>query len=328
MSEAAPTLAAPVLAAPPDAAAWDALVAACPEATVFHTSAWASLWISEWPGAKWEALVLEDGDGYAAALPMVVRRRTVARAVYSMPFGTYGGPLVRAEHPDPGGARRRLLEAYAERVGGAWTLRSELTWFPGSTAEIPEGLHPYERSTHMLPLTADFGTLAAGFAPSTRRLVRQAMESGLELRPAESEEDVRAFYALAVETIRRRGGRVQPYSLYRRIHELLGPAGLARFHLVRRGETPVAGSLHLFHAGVATNWLPVSRESAWHLRPNNFLVAGLLESLCAAGYVAYDFGASPPGAAGLIRFKEGWGARPRPVAVAGRRSGLHRRLRG
>ena len=57
------------------------------------------------------------------------------------------------------------------------------------------------------------------------------------------------------------------------------------------------------------------------------LIAQVLESLCAAGYLEYNFGASPPDAEGLIRFKEGWGATRRPVVVVERRSGLHRRLR-
>jgi hypothetical protein len=53
----------------------------------------------------------------------------------------------------------------------------------------------------------------------------------------------------------------------------------------------------------------------------------VLESLCGAGYLEYNFGASPPDAEGLIRFKEGWGATRRPVLILERRSGLHRRLR-
>ena len=39
------------------------------------------------------------------------------------------------------------------------------------------------------------------------------------------------------------------------------------------------------------NWLPVSLESSWPLRPNNFLIARTLETLCDAGYLAYNFGA-------------------------------------
>jgi len=314
--------------AEPDRAAWDALVAASRQATVFHTSAWAELWLAEWRGARWVAHVIEDHGGYAAGIAAVVRNRGIGRTVLSMPFGTYGGPLVREGHPDPASARRDLLESFARLMGSRWTLRSEMTWYQGEMDEVPPELNAHESFTHVLPLGTDFETLAEGFTPAARRLVRQAEESGLTIRAAVSEEDVRAFYGIAVETVRRRGGKPKPWSLYERIHRTLVPGGVARFHLVHHGEDAVAGSLHLFHEGTAMNWLPVSIESSWPLRPNNFLVARTLETLCQAGYLEYNFGASPHDAAGLIRFKEGWGATPRPLVVAGRRSSVHRKLRG
>ncbi len=314
--------------APPDPAAWEDLVAKAPGATVFHTAAWARLWEEEWPDARWEAVALEEGEGYAAAIGAIVRRRGPARVLYSMPFATYGGPLVRAGHPDPAGARRALLEAWAGEARRWGVLRSELAWYGGLRGEIPEGLGALEGFTHVLPLTPDLDALWEGFAPSTRRLVRQAQESGLAIHAVEREEELRVFYDLAVETVRRRGGSPKPYSLYARIFSSLVPAGLARYHLVHHGEEAVAGSLHFFHEGSAFSWLPVSRERHWHLRPNNFLIARLLETLAEAGYLEYNFGASPPDAAGLIRFKEGWGAKPRPVLLAGTRTALHRRLRG
>ena len=314
--------------APPDPGAWDALVARARGATVFHTSAWARIWEEEWPGARWQALTLEDSGGYAAALGAIVLHRGPARTIHSMPFATYGGPIVREGHPDPAAARRELLAAWARETRRFLTLRSSLAWFRGERGDLPESFEAVEGFTHVLPLGVEPDALWAGFSPSTRRLVRQAEESGLTMRAVDSEEELRVFYGLAAETVRRRGGRPKPYSLYQRIWRSMGPAGLARVHLVQHDGESIAGSLHFFHEGVATSWLPVSRESRWHLRPNNFLTARILESLASAGYLEYNFGASPAGAEGLVRFKEGWGARRAPVLLAGSRAALHRALRG
>jgi CelD/BcsL family acetyltransferase involved in cellulose biosynthesis len=314
--------------APVDPAAWDALVAASPDATVFHTAAWARIWEEEWPDARWEALALEDGGGYAAAIGAIVRRRGPVRVVYSMPYATYGGPIVRRGHPDPARARTALLEAWAREARGLLTLRSELAWYRGDRAAFPDALAPVEAFTHVLPLTPDVEALWQGFAPSTRRLVRQGEESGLTMRAIEGEEELRVFHEIATGTVHRRGGRPKPYSLFARIWRTMAPAGLARVHLVQHAGEDIAGSLHFFHEGVATSWLPVSRQERWHLRPNNFLTAHILETLASAGYLEYNFGASPEDAAGLIRFKEGWGARRRPVLLAGTRTAIHRRLRG
>lgn len=316
-----------VLASPPDPERWDALVAGAAGGSLFHTAAWAKLWTDEWPGARWEALVVEEGGAYVAGIGAIVRRRGPFRTVDAMPYATYGGPVVRKGHPDPRGLATALLEGFARWIGGAFVLRASLAWEDGDREAFPERMPPADAFTHVLPLTADYEEVASHFSPSTRRLVRQSDESGLTIETADSVEKVRAFYDLAVETVRRRGGTPKPRSLYERIFHDLAAKGLGRYHLVRHGDDVVAGSLHFFHEGVATNWLPVSSESAWPLRPNNFLIASILETLCAAGYFEYNFGASPPDAAGLIRYKEGWGARPRPVLLAGRRSGLHRRLR-
>jgi len=311
----------------PEPERWDALVAQAENTSIFHTAAWASVWTDEWRNARWEALVLEDDAGYAAGLGAIVRRRGFWRSVDAMPYATYGGPIVRRGHPDPAGARRAILQAFEAWIRSRRVLRAGLAWYGGCAEELPDGLSSRESFTHVLPLAADFEELAQRFSASTRRLIRQSEASGLAIRAIANDADLRAFYDIAVETVRRRGGEPKPFSLYERIAATLVPTGLARYHLVTLGEEPVAGSLHLFHEGAATSWLPVSRESFWHLRPNNFLIAHVLESLCAAGYLEYNFGASPPDAEGLIRFKEGWGAKRRPVLLFERRSGLHRRLR-
>ena len=313
---------------PPDPLAWGALVQGAEGASIFHTEAWAGLWTGEWRDARWEAIAyLDQSGGYLGAIGAVVRRRGFFRTVDAMPFQTYGGPIVRRGIPEGPAIRRALLDAFARWIRGRFVLRSGLSWYEGVPEEMPEDLPFAEAFTHVLPLGRPFDELVDGFSPSTRRLIRQADESGLTIRPASTEEELRAYYALVVETVKRRGGTPKPFSLYRRIHRDLVPAGLARYHLVAHGEEFVAGSLHLFHEGTAMNWLPVSRVSAWHLRPNNFLIASVLSSLCDAGYLDYNFGASPPDAHGLIRFKEGWGASRRNVLNAGSRSGIHRRLR-
>ena len=164
----APPLAA---AAPPDRSAWEALARSARKATVFHTAPWADLWLGEWRDARWEAIVVEEGGGYAGAIGAIVRRRGPLRTVHAMPYGTYGGPLVREGHPDPASVRRRLLDAYAHLAGSRLTVRSELTWYEGAREEIPDRLPAESAFTHVLPLNADYEALAEGFAPSTRRLM-------------------------------------------------------------------------------------------------------------------------------------------------------------
>ena len=316
------------LVSPPDPAAWDALVAESDTATVFHTSAWARLWIAEWPGARWEAVVLPDGSGYAGALGLIIHDGPFGRRVLSMPYGTYGGPVVRRGHPDPSAVRRLLLEGYGQLVRHAWVMLSELTWFEGRRDELSADLVATDGSTHVRPLTPDFGGLLSALPHSIRSRVRQAEEHGLTVRPITDARGVRAYHALAVRTVRRLGGLPKPLSLYQRIFRSLVPEGMARYHLVEHRGQPVAGSLHFTYRGSALNWLTVSDDRKLDLRPNHLLIARVMEELCTAGYHEYNLGGSPPDAEGLIKFKEAWGGTRRPVLELRRRGMVIRLLRG
>ena len=316
------------LVSPPDPAAWDALVAECDTATVFHTSAWARLWIAEWPGARWEAIVLPEAGGYAGALGLLIHDGPLGRRVLSMPYGTYGGPIVRRDHPDPSSVSRQLLAGYAQLVAHAWVMLSELTWYDGRRDELPPDLAATEGFTQVRPLGPDYEALFRLLPLNIRSRVKQAEEHGLTVRPVTDARGVRAYHALAVRTVRRLGGLPKPLSLYQRIFRSLVPPGLARYDLAEHKGIPIAGSLHFTFRGRALNWLTVSDDRKWDLRPNHLLIARVMRDLCGSGYHEYNLGSSPPGAEGLIQFKESWGATRRPVLELRRRSAFYRMLRG
>jgi CelD/BcsL family acetyltransferase involved in cellulose biosynthesis len=298
---------------PPDGSAWASLLGAAERASVFHTAEWARLWTAEWPGARWEALVIEDGTGYAAALPFISRSRIFGRTIASMPYGTYGGPIVRAGLADAPRVRGELLGAFAGVLGAGMLHRGELSWEAGALAEVPPTLHASEGFTHVRSLTRDYAAVMAEFRPTIRARMRQAEEQGLTLHAATDAADVRAYYAMVLDTLKRRRARPKPLALYQRVLEALVPAGLARFDLAMHGETPIGGSLHLLYRGVAVNWLTVSYHAHLRLRPNHFLISRVIQSLCGSGYREYNLGGSPVDATELIQFKEGWGAEKRAV---------------
>jgi len=311
---------------PPDPAAWDALVAEAEGATVFHTAAWARLWLATWPGSRWEAVVVREGPSYVGGLGAIVRPGVLGRTLLAMPFATYGGPIVRRGHDDPAALRRRLLEGYAALIGSGRTLFSELTWYEGNAAELPATLAVEPAFTHVRRLDDDFEALMASLDHAVRARVRQAIEYGLTVRPVTDAAGVGLYHQLALRTMERRSGRPKTLALYQWIFEHLVSAGLARYDLVEHQGVAIAGSLHLLHRGVGMNWLTVSDERHWKLRPNNLLIATVMRELCAAHYREYNLGGSPAGAAGLIRFKEGWGATRRTVLQARTRGLVHRLL--
>jgi len=204
---------------------------------------------------------------------------------------------------------------------------AELTWYEGRRDELPAGLDASEGFTHVRALAPDFAALLAALPHSIRSRVRQAEEHGLVFSPVTDRAGVRTYHELAVATMKRLGGTPKTLSLYERVFDRLVPAGLARFDLVEHQGAAIAGSVHVLHRGAALNWLTVSDDRHWKLRPNHLLIAEVMKALCAQGYREYNLGGSPADAEGLIQFKEAWGAARRPVLEVRRRSLLHRLLR-
>jgi CelD/BcsL family acetyltransferase involved in cellulose biosynthesis len=323
----------------PEPARWDALVESAEGATVFHTAAWARTWAAEWPGATWQVIARNDGAKLAAGLAFVARTGAGGRRIFSMPDGTYGGPLVGPGSADPAANRRRLLEEYGRLVSARGVLASQLTWLAppgapsaraalaGTEAGMPGGLETQESFTQVVALGPGFDPTLAHLPHGVRSRVRQAEESGLTLRTAADPAAVRAYHELVVRNARRHGSRPRPLSLYLRVLEILVPLGLARFDLVEHQGEVIGGSLHLLHGGRAVNWLTVADDGKRQLRPNHFVIARWLRERSAAGDREYDLGSSPAGAQGLIDFKSSWGSSRRAVLVLRRRSLLDRLLR-
>ena len=241
------------------------------------------------------------------ALGWIARRHG---SVADAPRATCGGPIVRDRHPGRNGGRTR-----SDRdVPGACRAcpPAQLT---GRASGFPRGSSP-EGSAHVL------------------RLENIYRRCGPRLPPPPTGQE-----RTKIRSRGRIGGR--SCSVPSRSPRRRGPARRKR-GAVHDGVSPIS-SRPVSRAitwwstrghgreppSLPQEWrqLAPSREASWPLRPNNFLVASLLETLCQAGYNEYNFGASPSDASGLIRFKEGWGARPRPVWSLARRSALHRRLR-
>jgi GNAT acetyltransferase-like protein len=315
----------------PQPAAWDAFVAECDEATVFHTSAWARVWTEEWPGAQWRAIAWQKDGELLAGIGFIDRPSLLGRQVLSMPDGTFGGPIVRRGVPADAAAhiRGRLLASYHERWREPLIRRVHLTWL-APTAEEDGGLSELELEegfTQVVPLGPDVEALLSRLPHGVRSRVRQAEEAGLILRPITESAGVSVFQELAARNALRHGSRPRPLSLYEQVFEYLVPRGLARFDLVEHDGRVIGGSVHLLANGRALNWLTVADEENRGLRPTHFIIAHWLRELCGAGFREYDLGGSPVDARGLIEFKESWGAERR-VVLTGRWPGWLYRVLG
>jgi CelD/BcsL family acetyltransferase involved in cellulose biosynthesis len=280
---------------------WLEFVSAQPEALPVHHPAWAQV-LEETYGFESLALVLESGGAISAGMPVLRVRRPLGGARWiSLPFTDYSPPLGD-------------LEALAPELDGVpaahGVTRLEIrSPFPGATSKPSE-----PPLLHTLPLDSDPDAAAKRFRDSVRRNIRKGERSGVTVRRAEEEADlVDVFYGLHVETRRRLGVPVQPRRFFRLLWRTVVEPGLGFVLLAEHGERPLAGAVFLAWKGTVAYKYGASDPQWLGLRPNEVLFRDAIAWACTNGYSTLDFGRTDADAAGLRRFKLGWGCEEAPL---------------
>jgi hypothetical protein len=290
---------------------WDAYVRAHPRAAAYHLGAWAAILRGAY-GARPHYLAIEgDGGALRGVLPLTYRRGLLSgRRLRSLPAVPAAGPL-----GDSRADEARLLAAacaLGARIARVLAVNSRAE---GLERELPDlGVVPMPPAW-VLALPRDAEELRGRWKRSSNlaRSVRRAEAGDLRVREARGEDDLRAFYRLYLETMRKHRSlprSLRQLSLARR--HLQGDGVFRLFLAEREGErAPVSGGVfHCFNGSVELLY-NASAERHLELRPNHALYWGVLRWAIERGLDRFDFGFAWPGSP-LGAFKAQWGAEPVP----------------
>jgi hypothetical protein len=284
---------------------WDALVETHPGAGAYHQSAWARV-LRRAHGVKPRYLGLEDRDGKLnGGLPLMSSRGLVSgRRLRALPVVPPADPIAPTQE-----GRTALVGAACELAhaegAGALMLRTRQE---GYDREL-EGLASIPQPpAWIVPLPDDPEQLRADWRKGSKMLfrnIRKAERAGLVVREARGETDLRRFYALYLEAMRRHRSLPRPYSQIKLSHALLGPSGRSKVYLVDHdGRTHAAGLFHRF--GNTLDLLYNGSDAqGFALRANNALYWHAIQWAIEAGVRRFDFGTAWPGSS-LARFKAQW----------------------
>lgn len=285
---------------------WDEKLIAFPDATPFHTSAWARV-ITETYGFGPHYICSIEGDRLCAVLPMMdVRTWATRPRGISLPF-TDGCPLLVSNPADAD-----ILVAAAR--DHARKLRWRYLEFRGSIHTLPEPPASDDYFTHSLDLTSGIETLRAGLDSSVRRAIRKAEDFGIDVTIDHSLESMRLFAGLHTRTRRRHGVPPQPWAFFRRIHDHVIGKGCGFIALARQGGQAVAASIFMTHRTSAIFKFGASDERCLESRPNNLVIWSAIEHLVASGARTLHFGRTSANQYGLRRFKRSWGSLEAPLS--------------
>lgn len=286
---------------------WRSAVSGLISHSFFVTPTWGKMLDGSGLGYRCHAVAFDLGD-IEVLVPMATHRRFGFTVRESMPFGTYGGPLIlRSE-------RGADLAAAAERLSAVLAAGWSTGVFHATPGPYPhlelDGLMA-EYETDILDLTCGPQALWAQLDKDARNQVRQAERASLEVRTDNSLRAFQDYYAMLQASSARWGlaDPGKPWSLFASISRHATDESV-RLWLAYADGKPAAGALCFYGAGEVFYWSGAMHEEQSRKRPNNLLQWRIIEDAAARGFTGYNMGSS--GAlTGVRRFKQQFGARPR-----------------
>ena len=278
---------------------WDKWIDSHPEATIFHSSAWARVLVDTYGHLPCYLRVCAEGKLVGLVPVIEVQSLLTKRRGVCLPFTDYCAPLLfdvfsRAAVAD------KLRQVARERKWTYFELRGDSIISSETTAS--ESYYG-----HRLDLRPGGKQLFAGFEPSVQRAIRKAERSQLRATVDSTPEAMDSFYRLHARTRRRHGAPPQPRSFFAHIQQNIINAGLGFIVHIRSRDKVVAAAIFFKRKSNAIYKFGASDERMQELRANNLAMWKAIEFLSTSGVETLHFGRTAKANEGLRRFKRSWG---------------------
>ena len=305
--------------------ALDELALGSSDATFYHTGLWLECLSRAFPSLRFRCLVAAEGADLLGYLPYFESTKGPLTVLWSLPFGTYGGPVTRGDER----VRGELVDAYSALRKRRGVHEIGLVDFSNGAGTA--GFRSNENSTHVIDLTAGFESLWDGaFEKSKRRQTRKAMKEGLTVSETRSDRDITAYYEVYEARVDAWGERFRyPKPLFDELVER--GDGKVKLFVARRGDDLLGGHLNFYFKNTVIAWNGVVRDTADGTQASTLLYAECIRLACESGYREYNLGSSL-GKRSLVDYKKSLGGVPRRYRTlrwrspAGEIAGLFRRV--
>jgi hypothetical protein len=284
---------------PPDD--WGPFAAAHGE--FYHDPRWVSA-LAECFGYRLECLTVRDRGTVTGVLALAEVPGLVGpRRLVSLPFSYAAGPL--ATSPE---AVSLLLGAALERSRELGIRRLEIKRVaPPEPVEAPF-MRTFHYHTYRLDTTGGEDAVMQRLqADSTRRGIRKAERSGVQVRRAGEINDWLDMARLEERTARRHGVPAPPRRFFTTTCAGLKRAGVAELYLASVPGGGLAGGILVWKG--PRRWIygfGASLPGMLEYRPNHALLWAAIRDAVATG-VGFDLGRAAPEQANLVEFKRRWG---------------------
>lgn len=294
----------PLVCRPLDAAAaepaWDAFVAAHPDATFFHRAGWRRV-IERAFGHRTHFLFTERDGCVTGVLPLAhVRSWLFGSTLISTPFCVHGGPLAADRE-----SFARLVAAAAALLPAVRATALELRprtpppegWLDDPAWTARDDLYVTFRKA----IAADDEANLKAIPRKQRAMVRKAIDGGLS---ASVGRDVDGLHRIYAESVRNLGTPVFARRYFRLLAETFGDD--MDVLTIRHGEQAVAAVMNFYWRDEVLPYYGGGTAAARQCHANDFMYWEVMRRAAARGCRVFDFGRSKLGT-GAFAFKKNWG---------------------
>jgi lipid II:glycine glycyltransferase (peptidoglycan interpeptide bridge formation enzyme) len=245
-------------------------------------------------------------NGKTILIPMMEANRHGFKTFSSMPGNfEHGGLFSESE------ITTNLFKTILKDILGFKNLilHINLSSSPELATKIPEEWKVKDEftSTDLLKLKGkDFEDIWKNYRNNTRRAIRKAEKSGLEIRDGTSLDDFKSFYDIYDESTKKWDMKTPriPYKLYKNLYKC--GSDHVKLRLAVKDDKIVAGLLDLWYSKTIYGYMSAFLGDYGTYNPTSLLFNESIKQACQEGYNYYNFG--PSGSLKNIKvFKEGFG---------------------
>lgn len=242
--------------------------------------------------------------------PFGIGGLAASKRLASLPRTPLGGPVTADED-----CKKLLLNAAIIKLKEMNNYKIQIKSSEINLDEFCKDLKKIPwRDTFMLELPDSPDNIRFGNKTKNHRIksaVSKAQKSGITIRTAETEEDLKAWYKLYLDTMRYIAVPARAYRLFKFLFDNLKPKGLMRLLLAEiesdGHKRLLTGSIFLTFNKTFFYSFNGRKMNEPPLHQNDFVLYTAIHQACAEGYKFFDFGEVTSDNEGLARFKSKWG---------------------
>jgi FemAB-related protein (PEP-CTERM system-associated) len=277
----------------------------------YYDARWLKL-LNEFYGYQIIPLTTTNADGQVTGfLPLCfIKSPLTGSRLVSLPFSDYC-PLLATDEANTTQLIEQALHIAQKKHVKYLELRS------GANAVLEQRADFTANNLYVnwvLPLAASAEEAWSGLRKPVQHQIKKSQKAGVQVRTAQSREDMDSYYRLHLNTrTRKHGMPAQSRSYFTALWDTFAASGTMRLLLAETEGMPIAGII-LFAAGSTLHYAyGASDENYLKLAPNNLLFWEAITWGSLNGYKSLDLGRTASNNAGLMEFKRRWGAVQEPM---------------